>query len=336
MRHHLSRIALRPTAVVERIESPLEAARRQAESEREAFITRARALVDEGAAGQGRELVARVRDLQAQWQEHAKGLPLARAAENALWARFKAETDAVFAQREAAFSARDNELKLNQAAREALVERLRALAADTPAGELKRAMQEADAEWRRAGEVPRQEAQRLETAWRDAREQVQIHLSAGAQRTWQEALDVLEARRQLCARREREGASPELEGDWPHHPALPTSWDAALRQRWERGPSPEADAAAVDDVLLQLEMALDMPSPADCQAARREFKLRAMKAALESRQATTSDLLDVDAGLARLLRLGPLDPARQARFDAVLEVLRRRPSASLRATALQA
>jgi hypothetical protein len=57
-----------------------------------------------------------VRTLQADWQEQARRLPLARGVENELWNRFKAATDAVFVQRDAAFAARDAELAANLAA----------------------------------------------------------------------------------------------------------------------------------------------------------------------------------------------------------------------------
>jgi hypothetical protein len=237
----------------------------------------------------------------------------------------------VFAQREAAFSARDNELKVNQLAREALIERLQAVPANAPAHELKRTLAEADAEWRRAGEVPRAEVHRLETAWRDAREQVQSHLSSSAQRSWQAALDVVQERRTLCERREREGEAQALLAAWPAHPSLlPASWDAALQQRFERGPAADVDAATINGWLLQLEMALDMPSPEAHQGERRELKLRAMKMALESRQTAGADLLDVDSAVARLLPLAALDAGQRARFDAVLDVLRRRPACATR------
>jgi len=80
----------------------------------------------------------------------------------------------------------------------------------------------------------------------------------------------------------------------------------------------------VDDWLLQVEMALDMPSPEAYQSARREWKLRAMKAALESRQATPAKALEVDDGLARLLAHPTLAPAQRERFDAIVAALRAR------------
>ncbi|MET0348222.1 MAG: DUF349 domain-containing protein [Rhizobacter sp.] len=323
---HKSREALvaRWRAAVARIEAPLEAARKEAERGREALIARAQALVAEGASGHGRELVPRVRDLQAEWQEHAKSVPLSRGAENSLWTRFKAETDAVFAQREAVFNARDEELRGNLMAREALVERLAALTADTPAAELKRTLAEVDAQWRQAGDVPRHDVPRIDVAWRNAREVAQSHLAASAQRKWSVTVESVLARHALCEQREREGASPALDEAWAAQPPVPATWDRALIDRWAR-PTTPADADTVDQWLLQVEMALDMPSPEAFQAARREWKLRAMKAALESRQATSADTVGVDDGFAHLLGQPALAPGQRERFDAIVAVLRTRP-----------
>ena len=85
---HQQRGALleRMGAAVSRLEAPLNEARRGAEQTRERLIARAQALAAEAGAGpQARELGGKVRELQAEWQQHAAALPLARAAENALW-----------------------------------------------------------------------------------------------------------------------------------------------------------------------------------------------------------------------------------------------------------
>jgi hypothetical protein len=323
---HKSREALvaRWRAALARIEVPLETARKEAERGRESLIVRARALAAEGASGQGRDLVPRVRDLQAEWQEHAKSVPLSRGAENGLWTRFKAETDAVFAQREAVFNARDEVLRANLMAREALVERLAALTADTPAAELKRTLSEVDAQWRQAGDVPRQDVPRIDVAWRNAREIAQSHLAASAQRKWQVTVESVLARHALCEQRERDGASPALDEAWSAQPAVPTLWERALADRWAN-PAAPVDTDTVDQWLLQVEMALDMPSPEAFQAARREWKLRAMKAALESRQAAAQGTVGADDGFARLLGQPGLAPAQRERFDAIVAVLRTRP-----------
>lgn len=323
---HKAREALvaRWRAALARIEGPLEAARKEAERGRESMIARAQALAAEGASGQGRDLVPRVRDLQAEWQEHAKSVPLSRGAENSLWTRFKAETDAVFAQREAVFNARDEVLRANLMVREALVERLAALTADTPAAELKRTLSEVDAQWRQAGDVPRQDVPRIDVAWRNAREIAQSHLAASAQRKWQVTVESVLARHALCEQREREGASPALDEAWSTHPPVPALWERALADRWA-SPAAPVDTDTVDQWLLQVEMALDMPSPEAFQAARREWKLRAMKAALESRQATAEGSVGADDGFARLLGQPGLAPIQRERFDAIVAVLRTRP-----------
>lgn len=323
---HKSREALvaRWRAALARIEVPLEAARKEAERGRESLIARAQALAAEGASGQGRDLVPRVRDLQAEWQEHAKSVPLSRGAENSLWTRFKAGTDAVFAQREAVFNARDEVLRANLMAREALVERLAALTADTPAAELKRTLSEVDAQWRQAGDVPRQDVPRIDVAWRNAREIAQSHLAASAQRKWQVTVESVLARHALCEQRERDGASPALDEAWSAQPAVPTLWERALADRWASSAAP-VDADTVDQWLLQVEMALDMPSPEAFQAARREWKLRAMKAALESRQSAAEGTVGADDGFARLLGQSGLAPVQRERFDAIVAVLRTRP-----------
>lgn len=310
---------------IARIEGPLADARRDAQRERETLVARAVSLGTEAAGPRGRDTVARVRELQAEWQEHARHVPLARPVENALWASFKAATDAVFAQRDAVFQARDDELRGHQAAREALIARLEAVPADVPAHDAKRTLAEVDQQWRQAGDAPRQEAARLDARYRAAREAVQQHLADAAKRQWQDTVDALLARHAACERREQHGADAALDAEWAALPAVPAAWARALDARWTRGAAPAADAATTDRLLLQAEMALDIASPEAFQAARREMKLQAMKAALESRQAPVAAAVGLEEAVAQLLTAGPLDGAQRARFDAVIAALRSRP-----------
>ena len=152
-------------AALLRLEAPLQEARRVARLQRERLLAHAKALATESGAGAaGRDLVDKVRELQAQWQQQARALPLARADENALWLEFKTAIDGAFSAREAAFHARDAEFKAHGAERAALIERLESLGADTPAAQLKRTLAEVDASWQRAGPAPRSEAQALDAA----------------------------------------------------------------------------------------------------------------------------------------------------------------------------
>jgi len=100
-------VTARYTATLQALEAPLTQAYRDASRERERLITAAKNLGESKALA--RDAIDKVRGLQAQWQAHAKALPLPRREENALWSAFKAATDAVFTARDAARVARDAE-----------------------------------------------------------------------------------------------------------------------------------------------------------------------------------------------------------------------------------
>jgi len=318
---------------VARIEAPIEEARRAAASQRERLVARAEALVQEiGRNPASRDAIPRVRELQAEWQQHARTLPLARAVEGALWSRFKAATDAVFAQRDAAFSARDAELAANLAAREALLARLFAIDLDaTPVADMQRALGEADREWRQAVEVPRAAVNSLETRFREARGALAQAIADSAQKRWHAQCDTLVAKLALCE--ERESAAAEA-GDgadrWAALAALPAAWEKPLAQRWSEAPEPGPLAApAVDELLLQLEAAFDLPVAPELQAARRDMKLRALKDALEGRALQSRDpAAQRDAWFAAALKQRGTTFAQQQRLRAIVAALRQAPPSS--------
>jgi hypothetical protein len=323
---------------VERIEAPLQQARGAAEAVREQFIARAEALVRElGLNPQVRDVVPKVRDLQAEWQHHARTLPLGRAAESALWARFKAATDAVFAQREAAFSAREAELAAHLQAREALLARLSALSDETPVAECQRTLAEVDRAWRQDVELPRGAGGGLEARYREAREAALRHLNEGAQKQWQAQCDTLAARLALCEAREGGAAEGDLAERWAAQGALPAAWEQALAQRWSRPAAADPlPGQAIDDLLLQLEAALDLPATPEWLTARREMKLRAMKDTLEGRAASNPVPQRPGAGFAAVLRQSGTTAAQRERLQALIAALRRAPPGTLETTAHRA
>lgn len=322
-------------SAVQRLEAPLQETRRVARLERERLLARARELAAEAGA-HGRDLVDKVRGLQAQWQQHARALPLARADENALWANFKSAIDGAFSAREAAFKARDAGIRAQAAERAALIERLEGLGADTPAAQLRRTLAEVDALWQRAGPAPRHEAQALEARFRQARDAVRHWLAGSAERAWHATCDALEAKLALCdemaGRTDPADAQAELASRWSALPELPQPLEHALALRaglpgaGPQGANPPLQASS-DELLLQLEAAWGLDSPAAFESARRQLKLQAMKAALETRRpaaaaaaATTTPVQQ----LAELLRRATLDAAQRERLGAVLSALRRR------------
>ena len=322
---------------IERIETPLREARRAAEAVREQLIVNAESLAGELAHNPAlRDAMPRLRELQAEWQHQARLLPLARAAEGALWARFKAATDAVFAHREAGFHARDAELRANVAVREALLTRLSASAADADsdadadadvdADDLRRTLGEVDRAWREPMELPGAVAASIDLRFRSARAAVVQALQHREQRRWQARCDTLAARLGLCDEREAAASSaPDLARRWAAREAMPAAWQNALEQRWSQpvAPGPLTESA-MEDLLLQLEAALVLPATPELQAARRGLKLRALKAALEGRGAPA---LDAEAEraqwLAAALRQSLPGAAHAARLRAIIAALRR-------------
>lgn len=310
-----------------RLEAPLQEARRLAQTTREQFIVRAKALsADAAAKPQSKEIIPKIRALQTEWQQHAKTLPLARNVENALWAEFKSATDAVFTQRDAAFSARDDEFKKHRQEREALIGKLAVLTADTQAAEIKRTISDVDTAWRRAGEVRRDDAAKIEARFRVARETASKHLAGSANRVWFGVCDTLNAKISLCVEAESAVPDSEIDARWQALSVLPPAWEQSLKTRLKAvlgGNAREVNEGAIDATLLQLESALDIPSPPASQAARRDLKLRALKAALEGKP-SNAPTGTIEQLVAEAVGHSMLAAAQNERLAAVLAAVRER------------
>jgi DNA repair protein SbcC/Rad50 len=311
-----------------RLEEPLFEARRLAQLKRDKLIERAKALVTDAHA---RDVIAKVRELQAEWQREAKAMPLARNVENAVWTAFKTATDAVFTQRDAAFNARDAELKLSKTVREELIAKVAALNESTPVADIKRTLMETDTAWRKAGEAPRADATKLDSQFRAAREAAQKLIASSAQRIWDAKCDALNAKLALCEELENTAAAENVDERYQAIPALPNVWEQALAARLARaksGTATTSDLSAAVKMqeaqkltLLQLESALDIVSPAQFQAARRDLKLRAMKMAMEGKASADANP-SVDKLTADALGFSHLDAASRERLSAILVALR--------------
>jgi hypothetical protein len=314
-------LAKQLAASVARLEVPLNDVRRLEKLKREKLIERATALA---ADARGRDTINKIRELQAEWQQHAKGLPLARNVENALWGQFKAATDAVFKARDAAHAARDNELKSHESARQALIDRLAALTTESATGEIKRTIADVDTQWRKTGEAPRNVAAKLDARFRSARDAAQQLLAGSAQRAWGLTCDALVAKLALCAA--AEAAPGELHQEsWAALPALPALWETALSKRFaaaQAGKTAAANEPALREQLLQLESVLDIPSPPALAEDRRMLKLRAMKLALEGRQPAATGKGSAEELLAAVLAMPQPGADSAGRIAKVLAAIR--------------
>jgi hypothetical protein len=312
----------RQRASIDRIELPLQQARRAAEAQREQLIKRAEALLQDLQGNpQLRDVTQRVRDLQAEWQLQARSLPLARATENDSWARFKSATDAVFAHRSAAFDARDEALASRLAEYEALLARLSALSSETADAEIRRTLAEVDRAWRQGGELPRGVAAALDARLQAAHAAALQVLDGRSQLIWRSQCEALGAKLALCE-------AKEADSDQAHSADLAAL--AVLPQDWERALSQRAPASGdLDELLLQLEAALDLPASAEMQTARRQLKLKALKDALEGRGATLQGAQQQAAWLCEALQANNCSTAQSERLHALIKALAKAPMGSL-------
>jgi len=318
---------------VERLEAPLKEAQSKARTEREQLIARTKAL---GQNARGKEMLAKLRELQSLWQSHAKSHPLPRKIENLLWAEFKAASDALMSLREAEMSARDAELKAAQSRREALIALLEALHQDTPPADIKQTLASADTEWRKAGEAPKNQADKLESRYQAARKQALGHVTGNARRSWHRTCDTLLSKLALCEERESPTPPADIEARWDSLAPLPPLWEQALGGRYRSAtnpdePNPEKNSSELlDQTLLQLESALEIPSPEAFQMARRTLKLQAMKNALEGRRQSAPAFTDIEKMTAEAL--GRTQPGREqrSRLQNIIAALRNLDSAQLK------
>ena len=312
-----------------RLEAPLAEARRSGQRVHERLIERARSLGSAAGAGQpGRQHAAQVRELQAEWQQQARAMPLGRATEQALWTDFRAAIDAVFNARQAAFDARDAALKAQGAERMRLVERLERVADDASTRTLEQTLSEVEAQWSRVGAAPRDEAAALESRFRNARDTLRGRLVASVRRDRHAEFDALLDKLALCDALERGDIdAAALASRWQALPGLRAAWEQALAARASAPAAPRAALPSAevptDDLLLQVEAAFDLATSEALQQARRALKLQAMKAALEGRQ-SPGPALSADALLAALLAKKRLDESQRSRLEAIIGALRSR------------
>ena len=308
-----------------RLEEPLSDVRRIEKAKREKLIAKAQSLVGTNSK------IDDIRNLQTQWQTLAKALPLSRNEENALWASFKTATDLVFSKRQEAFDAKQAQFQENATAREALIAQLEVLNDETPAPALKRALVDVDTQWKRTGEAPRAVVAKLDARYAQARDAAQARLSSFATRAWASTCDSLQAKLALCREVEAGASGAERAGSFAAATALPTVWETSISTRFKiaSGTLKKLEnraSSAIDETLLRLEMALEMNSPEAGMAARRELKMRDMKAALETRTAAAP--MDNNTKIITLIAQALADvgdASAAARLDAALHALRKHP-----------
>jgi hypothetical protein len=315
-------VEARFTTALRALEEPLVQAYRDAGAERERLIAAAKSLTE--TTPLARDSIDKVRALQTKWQAHAKALPLPRREENALWTAFKSATDAVFTARDAARAAREAEANAPIKAREAIVDALLAVPAES-AAHIKRAMADADTAWRSSPRIHGPQAAKIEARFRAARDSASRRLREVAERAAQARYDALLAAMRICDEREAAPDSGDLEARWSALSELPAAWKAAMDARFKG--TPPAKRPPLPDTLLNLEAACDIDSPAEFAAARRQLKMNALKFAMENRRPDAgASPADIERWLLEASSTPRPDEGSRARLEKIIAAVQSRPA----------
>jgi hypothetical protein len=262
------------------LDTRLAAARRAEIERREELIAKAEALKD---APMGEAIKSAIA-LQKSWQETG-GVHLERKDDRALWARFHAASSAVFARRD------EQRSKQNE-------------------------------------EHARRDAERMvrdaERKARDDRRETERRVVQQKHETHRGRFERLAERSRVIERLEAaaaaggvpEALAAEVAGAWAALPPLGMDGEKALQARLAAAQQAtvaqlERGRAERESLLLDLEVALDIPSPESVAAQRRERQLKALQERFKPRSAARAET--PEATVARWYSIAAPDDAAQAK-----------------------
>jgi exonuclease SbcC len=178
------------------LRTALGAARDAAKQERRNLIDQVKALVEKAF---DRDTPSQVKTIQAQWQQHAKGMSLAQRDERALWDEFRGACDAVFQARQEKRKEEDGAKHEVRHALEQLCAELDALAAAHDKGdqEVRRQVRALQDQWaEKAGRDPAFRG--LENRFRAAKANVEAALASRVRSRESAVWQTLAAKERLC------------------------------------------------------------------------------------------------------------------------------------------
>jgi hypothetical protein len=271
------------------LDTRLDAVRSTETRRREELIAKAESLKD---APMGDAIKSAI-ELQKRWQETA-GVHLGRKDDQALWARFHAATSAVFARRDEQRSKHNEE---------------------------------------RARRDTERRARDAERKARDDRRESERRVVQQRHETHRGRFERLAARSALIERLEAAAAAggvpeelpAEVAGTWAALPPLGMDGEKALQARLAAASRAtaaqlEKGCAERESLLLDLEVALGIPSPESVAVQRRERQLKALQERFKSRSAALAET--PEATVARWYSIAASPDASQAgRMTAVVRAL---------------
>ncbi|SEN21956.1 protein of unknown function [Duganella sp. CF517] len=296
-----------------------------------------------------RHTLDKLRGLQERWQEQAKALPLERKVEQALWQRFRAACDAIFAKRKETAHAADHERKEHLHAREAICKELETatFSGDDKAqlAAIAKALRDAAAAWNASGTVPRAAEAKIGQRYQAAVAAVQGQAEAIKRRAGAAQANALRDKLRLCQALEAaicgiDGAdgidAADWQARWAALPPLATEYERALHGRFTAGLAAldgkrEAYAAQLErnrakllDEVLRLEIVAGVDSGAEFARERLKMQVEVLQSSLKSGQKPLT-------AAAAYLQLCAMPALADARTASRIEQLFRRIGASERA-----
>ena len=240
-----------------------------------------------------------LRAIQERWQDYARGLPLPRNEEQALWQRFREACDALFAERRESAKTADAERQQHLERKEALCASLEA-AVDAPAPTLSQLLRDSAAAWKEIGPVPRAAQQQIEARYETAVSALRQRADAARQAASQAQAELLKRKFMLCRRAEQalmEGGMDDarrqaLRQEWDALPTLAGGSERAMAARFaaalEGGDALraalQANREALMQEILQMEIRLGVESPAALAQERLKQQIQVLQDALRAGQ----------------------------------------------------
>jgi hypothetical protein len=286
--------------------APLSEQRKVETAKREQLIAEAEALQPSD-----RHTLDKLRHLQERWQEQAKALPLERKAEQALWQRFRAACDAIFAKRKETAHAADHERKAHLHAREALCKELETatFGGDDKAqlAAIAKTLRDAATAWHAAGSVPRAAEPKINQRYHNAVAAVQVQAEAIKRRAGAAQANALRDKLRLCQALESEiGAAvgadaaaidaADWQSRWSALPPLGGEYERALHGRFTAALGAldgkrsayaeqlERNRAKLLDEVLRLEIVAGVDSGAEFARERLKMQVEVLQSSLKSGQ----------------------------------------------------
>jgi hypothetical protein len=284
------------------LQAPLEVQRKDEVCSREQMIAEVGALNPNE-----RHSLDALKALQERWQEHARALPLERKSEQALWQRFRAACDAVFAKRKESAHAADAERRSHQEAKEAICARLEAAAAGADAASAARLLREAATEWHAIGAVPRAAEAKIDKRHQGAVAALQHHIDVAKASAGRAQATALRDKLRLCQELEaqladsaRDPSATDWNARWSALPSLAADYERALKGRIDAALAAlasgrEAHAATLEQnraqllhEVLRLEIAAGIDSGSEFARERLKLQVETLQSSLKSGQKPAS------------------------------------------------